>query len=87
MVMSHSRESNKEMFFNPLSANRTKWSNTLKQFFSCWLTDCLNVFDHFVRLALEGLSREDAQIFLVLHIYNEYIVYIVINIYVLEGYI
>ena len=30
--------------FNPLSANPTKWSNTLKQ-----------LFDHFVGLALKGL--------------------------------
>ena len=36
----------------PLSANPTKWSNTLKQFVS----NCLNVFDHFVKLALKGLS-------------------------------
>ena len=34
--------------FNPLSANPTKWSNTLKQV-------CLSVFDHFVKLALKGL--------------------------------
>ena len=32
-------------FFNPLSPNPTKWSNTLKQF----------MFDHFVGLALKGL--------------------------------
>ena len=31
--------------FNPLSANPTKWSNTLK----------LSVFDHFVQLALTGV--------------------------------
>ena len=32
---------------NPLSANPTKWSNTL----------CLSVFDHFVGLALKGLTH------------------------------
>ena len=35
--------------FNPLSANPTKWPNTLKQFNS------LSVFGHFVNLALKGL--------------------------------
>ena len=43
-----------ESFFgfplNPLSANPTKWSNTLLP------TNCLSVFDHFVGLALEGLK-------------------------------
>ena len=42
--------------FNPLSANPTKWSNTLKQFVGNWPTNCLSVFDHFVILALKGLS-------------------------------
>ena len=37
---------------NPLSTNPTKWSNTLKQF----PTNYLSVFDHFVGLALKGLS-------------------------------
>ena len=32
---------------NPLSANPTKWSNTL---------NCLSVFDHFVRLTLKELK-------------------------------
>ena len=32
---------------NPLSANITKWSNTL---------NCLSMFDHFVGLALKGLN-------------------------------
>ena len=40
---------------NPLSANPTNWSNTLKQFVSNFLTNCLSVLDHFVRLALKGL--------------------------------
>ena len=48
----------KESFalLNPLSANPTKWSNTLKQFICNLLTNCLTVFDHFVKLALKGLS-------------------------------
>ena len=41
---------------NPLSANPTRWSNTLKQFVSILSTNCLSVFDHFVGLALKGLS-------------------------------
>ena len=40
----------------PLSANFTKWSNTLKQFVDKLLANCLSVFDHFVGLALKGLS-------------------------------
>ena len=35
--------------FNPFSANLTKWSNTLKQFVGNLPTNCLSVFDHFVR--------------------------------------
>ena len=55
--------------FNPLSANFTRWSNTLKQFvgklpknclskrFVCKLpTSFFSVFDHFVGLALKGFS-------------------------------
>ena len=38
---------------NPLGANPTKWSNTLKQFVSKLPTSCLSVFDHFVGLALK----------------------------------
>ena len=37
---------------NPLSANLTKWSNTLKQFVGQQPTNCLSVFDHFVGLPL-----------------------------------
>ena len=33
--------------FNPLGANPTKWSNTLKQFVGNLATNCLSVFDHF----------------------------------------
>ena len=41
--------------FNPLSANPTKWSNTLKQFVGNLPTNCLSVFDQFVISALKGL--------------------------------
>ena len=34
---------------------RTKWPNTLKQFFAKLTTNCLSVFGHFVNLALKGL--------------------------------
>ena len=40
---------------NPLGANPIKWSNTLKQFVGNLATNCLGVFDHFVKLALRGL--------------------------------
>ena len=43
------------ILFNSLSAIPTKWSNTLKQFFGNLPTNCLSVFDHFVKLALKGL--------------------------------
>ena len=42
-------------FLNPLSANPTKWSNTLKQYVGNLPTNCLSVFDHFVKLTLKGL--------------------------------
>ena len=42
---------------NPVSANPTEWSNTLKQFVGNLLTNCLSVFDRFVGLALKGLNR------------------------------
>ena len=42
---------------NPLNANPTKWSDTLKQFVSNLPTNCLSVFYHFVILALKGLSK------------------------------
>ena len=44
-----------EFFFKPLSANPTKWPNTLKQFVGKLPTNCLSVFGHFVNLALKGL--------------------------------
>ena len=37
---------------NPLSANPTRWPNTLKQFISSLPMNCLSGFDHFVKLAL-----------------------------------
>ena len=41
---------------NLLSANPTKWSNTLKQFVAKLPANCLSVFDHFMILALKGLK-------------------------------
>ena len=41
-----------ELEVNPLSANFTKWSNTLKQFVGSFLS----VFGHFVGLAFKGLK-------------------------------
>ena len=37
---------------NSLSANATKWANTVKQFVGNLSTNCLSVFDHFVRLTI-----------------------------------
>ena len=42
---------------NPLSANPTKWSNTLKQFVGKLPANCLSVFDDFVKLVLKGLRN------------------------------
>ena len=42
-------------YFNPYSANLTKWSNKLKQFVGKLPTNCLSLFEHFVGLALKGL--------------------------------
>ena len=41
---------------NPLSTNRTKWSNTFKQFVGNLPTNCLSVLDHFVGFALKVLK-------------------------------
>ena len=41
---------------NPLNANFTKWSNTLKQFGGNLPTNCLSVFDPFVGFVLKGLK-------------------------------
>ena len=43
---------------NPLSAIPTKWSNTLKQFVGSLPTNCLSVFDHFLKLAFKGLNGQ-----------------------------
>ena len=43
------------VLFNPLSANPTKCSNTVKQFVGKLPTNSLSVFDHFVELALKEL--------------------------------
>ena len=47
---------------NPLDANITNWSNTLKQFVGKLSTNCLNVFDHFVGLAFKGLTQHIAEV-------------------------
>ena len=47
-------EKSLEWKVNPLRANVTKWSNTLKQFVQP--TNCLSVFDHLVGLVLKGLN-------------------------------
>ena len=44
------------MVLNPLSVNPTKWSNTRKQFVGNLPTNCVSVFDRFVKLALKGLT-------------------------------
>ena len=48
---------------DPLSANPTKWSNTLKQFVGNLPTNCLSVLDHFVKLALKGLSKTEENLY------------------------
>ena len=55
---------------NPLYANPTKWSNTLKKFVGNLPTNCLSRFDHYLGLALKGFryifymnySREQIQL-------------------------
>ena len=42
---------------NPLRANLTKWSNTLKQFVGNLPTNCLSVFDHFLWSPFKTLSK------------------------------
>ena len=46
-----------DLYLKPLSANPTKWSNTLKQFVGKFPTNCFSVFDHFVGLALKRLTN------------------------------
>ena len=41
---------------NPLSANPTKWSNTLKQFVGNLPKNCLSVFDNLLGFAFEELT-------------------------------
>ena len=55
-----------------LSANPTKWSNTLKQFAANLLLNYLSVFDHFVGLALKGLrvSKSDFLKEIKIHFFN-----------------
>ena len=51
-----------EKYVNPLNANFTKWSNTLKQFVSKLPTNCLSVFNHFVGLVLKGLKNKSIEV-------------------------
>ena len=44
---------------NLLSANLKKLPNTLKQFVDNLPTNCLSVFDHFVKLAPKELTLKD----------------------------
>ena len=48
-------------YFNSLRANSTEWSHTLKQFVGNLPMNCLNVSDHFVGLALKGLSPDSSE--------------------------
>ena len=43
------------IYFNASSANPTKWSDTLKQYVGILPTNCLSVFEHFVKSVLKGL--------------------------------
>ena len=54
---------------NSLSTNPTKSSNTLKQVVSNLPTDCLSVFDHFVKLALKGLNLFATSSYLLLSLF------------------
>ena len=45
----------------PLSANFTKWSNTLEQFVGKLPANCLSVFVYFVGLAPKGLNLNEAR--------------------------
>ena len=51
------------MKFNPLSANPTKWLNTLKQSNNLLAIadELLRVFNHFVGLALKELTKNRSQ--------------------------
>ena len=56
------------VLLNPLSANPKKWSNRLKQFVGKLPTNCLSVLDHFVKLALKGLTGSSTNAYVVIHI-------------------
>ena len=45
-----------------LSANSTKWLNTLKQFVGNLPTNSLSVFDHYVKLTRKGLKQFGATV-------------------------
>ena len=46
---------NSIFYIKPLSANPTKWSNTLKRFVGNLSINCFSLFYHFVGLSLKGL--------------------------------
>ena len=50
----------KRVIFNLLSANPTKWSNSLKSFVCNLPTNCLSVLDRFVGLAVKGFRRNSS---------------------------
>ena len=50
------KKNEKSQLLNPLSTNPRKWSNTLKQFVSNLPTNCLSVFDQFMKLSLKDLK-------------------------------
>ena len=50
---------------NPLSANPTKWSNTLNQFVGNLPTNCLNAFDYFVGLGMKGLKHVNNKVHII----------------------
>ena len=56
--------------FNPVSANPTKWSNTLKEVVPNLPTNCLSVFDHFVKLALKGLIGLKKKLYVYVYVYT-----------------
>ena len=47
------------MTLNPLSANPTKWSNTLKQFVGKSRRIVFSVLGHFVGMVLKGISHQE----------------------------
>ena len=67
----HSIESETHIWLivNSLTANPTKWSNTLKQFVRC-CRRIVAVFEHFVRLALNGLNKAKPYLFILFCIYS-----------------